>query len=89
MDRIFVSACIIGRPVRFNGTDNLVRDAQIENIPFGADTTIVHHVELGHSKWRGDFILDHFGSYALTDDLVAVFQLADPAYIYAAGTVEF
>ena len=30
MDRIFVSACIIGRPVRFNGTDNLVRDALMQ-----------------------------------------------------------
>ena len=30
MDKIFVSACIIGRPVRFNETDNLVEHPLME-----------------------------------------------------------
>ena len=48
----------------------------------------MHHVELGHAEGRCHLVLHHLHLHPLAHDVLAVFELADPAHIDTARRIE-
>src|SRR5688500_4709564 len=67
---------------------DLLGDAQVDDVPFVADAAGVHHIELGDPERRSDLVLHDLRAAALADDVFAVLKLADAANVDAAGAVE-
>ena len=62
--------------------------AQIQQVTFVANSMRMHHVKFSNAKWRSDFVLNDLSTHSLSNHLIAIFKLSDPANIDAARTVK-
>src|SRR5262245_59251107 len=68
--------------------ENFLIQAQIKDVAFIADATGMHHVEFSHAEGRRNLVLNDLRPHTLSDDVFAVFELANAADIDAAGRIK-
>src|SRR5262245_32768482 len=68
--------------------DDLVLDADVDQLAEFRDPLAVHDVELGLSERRRDFVFDDFDLGAIPYDVLAVLDLRDPADVEAQCGIE-
>src|SRR5207248_1939684 len=68
--------------------DDLLLDAEIDEVAFAADAALVHQIELGLLERGGHFVLDDLGANARADRLFALFHVGDLADFDADAAVE-
>src|SRR5579883_2109024 len=68
--------------------DDVLRDAEIDQVAFPRDAFPVNHVELGFAEWRGDFILDYLDLGPPADYVIAVLDRGDAPDVQPHRSVE-
>ena len=70
--------------------DDFLFEGEVEETADGGDALIIHDVEFGFAKGRGDFVFDNFDlGAAAGDGAIAAFDLADAADVDADAGKEF
>src|SRR5687768_10427219 len=68
--------------------DDLVRDAELDDLAFARDAFAIEDVEQRLAKRRGDLVLDDLDAGLVADDLLALLDRADAADVHSHRRVE-
>ena len=68
--------------------DNIVFNAEVENLAHLTDALTEHDFELSLAERRCHFVLDNFYTYLISDDIVTVLDARDPPDIEADAAIE-